>query len=1086
MTKIASVLKHLYATFFLICIGFYTQAQDIEVTDTYLNNAGFNINANYLTAENQNISSASPPKTTAVNGWTLAQAESWGAASSFEFGWNGNFNGTSMPTTDSNGQTGSGQGALGITIGWSGVIIYEQQTTLPAGVYSIEISTAFMGNNSILKNLTGWVANDGNSLFSDFTSAETLGNWYKSTLTLRLTTETAGKIQAGVSAKDSGTTSNARVFIDAIKIISHTVTKDKLQELIDTANEMIANPQSVPQGATVYNDLQTTVTNTQTVIDNQAATVASILTSEDNLSSAINAVNKAIFKANLTIYNNHTATYTSLNNQNLGFTGKGQITITSATNALNNSNIDLGSPDTWIYFPNTLPSVVASNYLSNITVDTKDAVIDTNIRITNYLKGAMVMAHSNTYTALTVYDETTQKGTAMNLKINKHYKGNDLNTLDNNIESFILKRGYMATFAVNQNGTGGSRVYIADDTDVVIDEMPEGLSNNISMVVVRKWRWTTKKGWRGNTEIASKFNCGSSYDYNNVANGTLDVEYVPMRHNPNWNAYANFIDKFNSTHALGYNEPDNSVDDGFSSVADAIKEWPKMMESGLRLGAPGTTDGGLNWTYEFIDKCDELGYRVDFVAWHYYRAGRTAQQLYNELLAIHNRTGRPIWITEFNNGCNWTYNGNAPTLERNEQVIKDFIEMLEDAPFIERYYVWDGCNETLRMTKSGTNQTELYPAGITYRNQVSTMAYTEDFYNSVATKKIQENEPGFCSIDGTVDNNFSHTGTGYTNTNNAIGSGIDYKINFISDGTETLTIKYASPTDVPAKILINNSVATTVTCLSTGGYDTYAEISVNIPTTAGMSNLRIEATTEEGLGNIDYITITNGYPASCEPNLTYPLILSASAEQTENPAKNILDNDTTDDSRWSAEGFPQTVVIDYGQNIPATGTRISTFQNRAYQYKIELADNLYFRDAYVVDRTANTNTSQPIADDFDEIATRYVKLTVTGASGYTGSWASITEFTLVSNNALSNEKIIDDPTIKIYPNPIKDYLNINLEGNYNQQNATIFSLTGKLILKTRLQKQNNKLNLRNLKSGVYVLKITDKNKATKVLKFIKF
>ena len=201
-----------------------------------------------------------------------------------------------------------------------------------------------------------------------------------------------------------------------------------------------------------------------------------------------------------------------------------------------------------------------------------------------------------------------------------------------------------------------------------------------------------------------------------------------MRHNPNWNAYSNFYAKYDCTHALGFNEPNNSGDDGYATVATAISQWPSMMASGLRVGTPACTDGGLSWLYDFVDQCNNLGYRVDFVAWHFYRAFQSADQLYDQLLAIYQRTGRPIWITEFNNGCNWTYESWVPSLEDNRAKIQSWIDRLETAPFVERYMVWDGCNETLRMTNSSTG--ELYPAGVAYQNKVSTMAYTNDYYTN--------------------------------------------------------------------------------------------------------------------------------------------------------------------------------------------------------------------------------------------------------------------------------------------------------------------------------------------------------------------
>ncbi|MGE5551175.1 MAG: discoidin domain-containing protein, partial [Bacteroidota bacterium] len=64
---------------------------------------------------------------------------------------------------------------------------------------------------------------------------------------------------------------------------------------------------------------------------------------------------------------------------------------------------------------------------------------------------------------------------------------------------------------------------------------------------------------------------------------------------------------------------------------------------------------------------------------------------------------------------------------------------------------------------------------------------------------------------------------------------------------------------------------------------------------------------------------------------------------------------------------------------------------RAYKFKVEVSTN---GTGYtqVVDRLNNTTGGAAIADTFAAVNARYVKLTVTGASGYTGTWVSILEF----------------------------------------------------------------------------------------------
>lgn len=117
-----------------------------------------------------------------------------------------------------------------------------------------------------------------------------------------------------------------------------------------------------------------------------------------------------------------------------------------------------------------------------------------------------------------------------------------------------------------------------------------------------------------------------NYDWDNVATSTPDAEYVPMRHNLNWNAYANINTKQRSTHALGFNEPDRP-EQANMSVETVIDAWPNLLRSGLRLGAPALSDSaaagqGLNWLYSSMDETHALGYRIDFVPVHFKTSSR--------------------------------------------------------------------------------------------------------------------------------------------------------------------------------------------------------------------------------------------------------------------------------------------------------------------------------------------------------------------------------------------------------------------------------------------------------------------------------
>ena len=84
-------------------------------------------------------------------------------------------------------------------------------------------------------------------------------------------------------------------------------------------------------------------------------------------------------------------------------------------------------------------------------------------------------------------------------------------------------------------------------------------------------------------------------------------------------------------------------------------------------------------------------------------------------------------------------------------------------------------------------------------------------------------------------------------------------------------------------------------------------------------------------------------------------------------------------------------------------------------------------------------------------------------------------------NTLSDykESFSDSVTFNIYPNPVNDILNIN--GNSNEDYFyQIYDLTGKVISKGKFI--NNKINVSQLKAGIYLIRINDSKEVTKIIK----
>jgi hypothetical protein len=108
-----------------------------------------------------------------------------------------------------------------------------------------------------------------------------------------------------------------------------------------------------------------------------------------------------------------------------------------------------------------------------------------------------------------------------------------------------------------------------------------------------------------------------------------------------------------------------------------------------------------------------------------------------------------------------------------------------------------------------------------------------------------------------------------------------------------------------------------------------------------------------------------------------------------NEAAKLVDGNTA--TRWSGTPWPQTCQLNLGAAYSINRTELMPYANRAYQYRIEVSsDGTTYTQ--VVNRTTNTTGSATFTDSFAAVSARYVRLVVTGASGYTGGWASFYEF----------------------------------------------------------------------------------------------
>ena len=77
----------------------------------------------------------------------------------------------------------------------------------------------------------------------------------------------------------------------------------------------------------------------------------------------------------------------------------------------------------------------------------------------------------------------------------------------------------------------------------------------------------------------------------------------------------------------------------------------------------------------------------------------------------------------------------------------------------------------------------------------------------------------------------------------------------------------------------------------------------------------------------------------------------------------------------------------------------------------------------------------------------------------------------------SHENVLSGFTI--YPNPVSDVLNIDLEGGVNNAVADIYSIAGSKVLTQYLSDNSSRINVSGLPKGAYLVVINNNGKTIK-------
>ena len=167
-------------------------------------------------------------------------------------------------------------------------------------------------------------------------------------------------------------------------------------------------------------------------------------------------------------------------------------------------------------------------------------------------------------------------------------------------------------------------------------------------------------------------------------------------------------------------------------------------------------------------------------------------------------------------------------------------------------------------------------------------------------------------INGTIDSNHAgFTGTGFVNSANAVGAGIEFAVSSATAGSATLTFRYANGTtgNRPGSVTINGVLHSTQQFPPTGAWTTWNTLTITASLTAGTNTVRLIATTAGGLPNVDSLTVD----AATTPQ---PLLEAENA---------MIINGTVDSNH---AGFTGTGFVN-GANVVGSGIVFTVTANAA-------------------------------------------------------------------------------------------------------------------------------------------------------------
>lgn len=605
---------------------------------------------------------------------------------------------------------------------------------------------------------------------------------------------------------------------------------------------------------------------------------------------------------------------------------------------------------------------------------------------------------------------------------------------------------------------------------------------------------------------------GTSWFYNwgatpnNVTNTYHSVygyEFCPMTWNGNWDSDAirNYVQSHpECKYILAFNEP-NFREQANLTPAQAAARWPALkalaQELNLQIISPGCNysawtqySAPYKWLDEFFAQPGVSINDVAGIALHSYMGWAVATNGYVQEYI--NRYNKPLWLTEF---CAWddfTNNNGGTALQQRKEMI-DMLDFLEQNPMVARY-AWfiprrdENHNPSFPYMELLTNTNGTEKGILTETGQVWTYmsSYDKNFYHN--TDAVIEAEHYIYKTHGVYMEQTSDTAGILDIYDYSTGDTLKYNVNIPTAGNYTFRLHILSNTDAALNVITSDrNVSQPVVSTS----NQWTDVELTVPLNAGKQQIILKPT--QGSLKLNYFVITNnGSVPPTNPNpegtvvvppaagdnlaLNKPAV-SGSTDTDARQASLAVDGITSNDSRWeSIHGQDNKVLtIDLLAIYSISDIIIDWEGAYASVYNVEIStDSLEWTQVF---STATGSAGEQRITLANTPQARYVRINcITRGSDY---GFSIYEIEVYGANPAAIAEI-QHRTVQIYPNPVKNILNIDSENDIVR--IVLTDINGKKLF----EKQNVKsLDMSAYVAGTYLLTVTFSNGETVAEKIMK-